>query len=331
MQCGDIDTALSIPGYLTRYAATRVWGEPSEWALIALELPGAHDHPMRDAASLAAAEGAWQRGDHERARMLCAEVADRTPPGSELWREAQRLMAGALVWLLRFDDADAAATASIAGEGSVVDDGTLTRRCTYLLIRNALGRPDPELALRTLADARSYGNLTNLALALHTAGVCVGRTDPARGLDYQREAAAVAAASGAVLIEGFVLGTLAAASADRDPIAGARAHLDVMRHYLRGGNHTHLGSYARGLIRPLVSLGAHEQAAVVDGFTRSQPELGELAMARSTNIEVAREALGPVYDAAAARGAAMTDEELVTDVDLALRRLEGDQRSEPPK
>ena len=95
----------------------------------------------------------------------------------------------------------------------------------------------------------------------------------------------------------------------------------MIRHYLRRGNHTHFGSYARAMIRPFVSLGAYEEAAVIDGFTRYQPELGELAASRSTNIDVAWRALGAAYDAIAARGAAMTDDELVAYADDALRRL----------
>ena len=85
-----------------------------------------------------------------------------------------------------------------------MSDGTLTRMCTFLLIRNAVGRPDPDLAERTLADARSYGNLTTLRPVAHRRRLRVA-DGPVRGLDYQREAAPVAAASGAVLVEGLSL------------------------------------------------------------------------------------------------------------------------------
>ena len=94
-----------------------------------------------------------------------------------------------------------------------------------------------------------------------------------------------------------------------------------MRHYLRVGNRTHLRSFGRGLIRPLVSLCAYDAAAVVDGATSDQPDFGELAASRATNTTQARDALGPAYPAAAERGATMTDDELVAYLDETITRI----------
>ena len=123
------------------------------------------------------------------------------------------------------------------------------------------------------------------------------------------------------MIEGFALAVLAAQAADDDPIGRARAHLDVMRHYLRVGNRTHLRGFGRGLIRPLVRLCAHDAAAVVDGATRDQPEPGQLASSRATNIGQARNALGPAVNTAAEFGATMTDDELVAHLDEVITQI----------
>ena len=311
----DVALALAIPVYLTRYAATHVWGEPWAWSLAALGLPGASNHPHRPAALLAVAQGAWQHEQHAQALEVTHEVIAIVEPGSELWREAHRLMAAALVWLGRLDEADTAATAAVSGQTAEITDATLTRTSTFALIHNLVGRTDPDMVRRLVDDAMTYGNPTCLALAWHTAGVILGRDDPVLGLEYQRNAAELASTTGAVLIEGFALAVLAAATADDDPLAGARAQIDVMRHYLRVGNRTHLRSFGRGLLRPLVTLQAYEAAAIVDGATRAQPELGELAAARAVNTTAAKTALGPSYPAAAERGAAMTDDELVAYLD----------------
>ena len=317
----DAAVAFAIPVYLTRYANTHVWGEPWVWSRAALGLPGASNHPLRPAALLAVAQGAWQHGQHTQAVEVADEVIAIVEPGSELWREAHRLMAAALVWLGRFGEADTAATAAVTGQTAEITDDTLTRTSTLALIRNVVGRTDPDTVRQLLDDAKTYGNPTCLALAWHTAGVILGRNDPVLGVEYQRTAAELAAATGAVLIEGFALAVLAAAAADNDPLTGARAQIDVMRHYLRVGNRTHLRSFGRGLLRPLVSLHAYEAAAIVDGATRAQPELGELAAAPAVDTTAARTTLGSSYRAAAERGAAMTDDELVTYLDRTMTAL----------
>ena len=288
----DATVALAIPVHLTRYAANHVWGEPWVWSLAALGLPGASNHPLRPATLLAVAQGAWQHEQHAQALEVTHEVIAVVEPGGEPWREAHRLMAAALVWLGRFDEADTAATLAVSGQRAEITDATLTRTSTFALVHNLVGRTDPDVVRRLVDDAMTYGNPTCLALAWHTAGVILGRDDPGLGLEYQRNAAELASTTGAVLIEGFALAVLAAATADHDPLAGARAQVDVMRHYLRVGNRAHLRSFGRGLLRPLVALQAYEAAAIVDGATRTQPELGELAADRAVNTTAAKSALG---------------------------------------
>ena len=317
----DVATALAIPVHLTSYASTHVWSEPWAWSLTALDLPGASTHPLRPAALLTASDGAWQHGHYIRAVELAQTVIGLVEPGSEGWREAHRKVAMALVWLGRLDEADAAATIAVADQPAEVTDATLTRISTLALIRNLVGRTDPHMARELLDDARAFGNPTCVATAWHTAGMVLGRDDPVLKAEYQREAAQLAAATGAVLIEGFALATLAGLTADDDPLAGAQAQLDVMRHYLRVGNRTHLRSFGRGLIHPLVSLCAYEAAAVVDGATSDQPDFGELAASRATTTTQARDALGPTYPAAAQRGATMTDDELVAYLDETITRI----------
>jgi predicted ATPase len=324
---GDATTALMLGAYLTRYAGTRVWSEPWSWCEVALELPGAVDHPLRADALLGASDGAWQLGHHARSVELADAAIALAEPGSPVWRDAHRIKSGAQIWLLQFEAAVTSATVAVSGQPVEVTAATLGRRTVLALILHTVGRPDVQIVPRLLEDARTLGNPTALAGAYHAAGVLTGANDRPLALEYARQAVEIAATAGAVLIEGFALAALASGAADADPLRGARAHLDVAVHYLRVGNHAHLRGFARALLRPLVLLRAYRAAAVVDGATGDQPEFGELAAARSAHIVAARDALGPAFDDAAALGAGMTDDELVAYLDDAITTLERHDRA----
>jgi predicted ATPase len=327
----DTSTALTIGASLRSYAGNRVWPEPWSWCDVALCLPGADRHALRPLALLGASYGAWQLGDYARSNELADTAIGLVGPGTEVWRDAHRIKAGTLIWLGRFDDALASASAAVKGQPAEVTYAGLTRLSVLGLILAAVGSPDAQLAQQLLDDARTVGNPTGLAVALHTAGVIIGHSDRDRALEYERQAVELAAATGAVLIEGFALAVLAAAAVEDDPLQGARAHLDVVTHYLRVGNHAHLRAFARGLLRPLVAVGAHRAAAVVDGATTDQPELGELEATRSALIATARGALGADdYAAAAAQGATMTDDELVAYLNDTLATMKHTFRTREP-
>jgi predicted ATPase/DNA-binding SARP family transcriptional activator len=316
----DVAGALTIAAHLTRYARTRIWSEPWTWCEAALTLPGAVDHPLRAAALVGASDGAWQLGDHARSVELADAAIALAAAGCRAWCDAHVAKASALVWLGRLDDAIAAATAA-ARQPDAISYGAVTSLSVLGLILNLAGRPDPILARRLLNTAQALGNPTALALAFHTAGVILGRDQPVLAVQYQHRAAELAAATGAVLIQGFAL-TVLAAQETGDPVQRGRAQLDVMHHYLRVGNRTHLRSFARGLLEPLITLSAHEAAAVLDGATQDQPELAVRAAGRATPIVRTRLALGAGYEAAAARGASMTDDELVAYLDDTVAVLE---------
>ena len=121
------------------------------------------------------------------------------------------------------------------------------------LIQNYAGRRDPESVQEILDDARTIAHPSSLAIAHHTAGVVLAGDDPVLAATYQRIAADLAASSHAVLVHGFALAALATAESRRDPVRGAHATVDVMRHYGRVGNHTHLRSFGRTIIEPLAA------------------------------------------------------------------------------
>ena len=81
---------------------------------------------------------------------------------------------------------------------------------------------------------------------------------------------------------------------------------------MRVGNHLQLSEFGRAAVISLAACELWEAAATVEGATRSsalfETSLGDSlpAAVRST-----REAMGEAYEAAAQRGAAMSDDELV--------------------
>jgi tetratricopeptide (TPR) repeat protein len=218
----------------------------------------------------------------------------------------------ALLFLGRLDEAETVASAAIRLPRDDPDAFTLGHIAALLLTLNHLGKPDLEMALQLLEQA-STSSPSARAVALHTAGVLLDADDLALAIRYNQEAVELAAASGALLIEGFALDALA--EFESQPADAARRFVDVMAHYLRVGNRTHLRSFGRSIIESLVRCGAYEAAAVVEGATRGaivfNRPASDVTNPVDAAIDRAREQLGAAYDSTARRGAHMTDDELV--------------------
>jgi hypothetical protein len=223
----------------------------------------------------------------------------------------QHIRAYALVFLGRFAEAEAAATEGVRAPRDIGSTQALRRLCTLQLIRcitEGLG----EESARELLELADSASPSVHALALHTAGMIYKSIDPARALALQEEAVELGTATGAELVVGFALVAVASSEAEHDPAGGVRRYAHLMAHYLRVGNRTHLREFARGAVSPLARCEQWEAAATVEGATRSS-ELFRMTVAGPVADAEAksRAALAERYDTAAARGAAMTDDDLV--------------------
>jgi predicted ATPase/class 3 adenylate cyclase len=317
----DTDLCLRIVTALGSYSSSYVWAEPWSWADTALAMPGAGTHPLRQRALLVASRGAWQRRDQVRALALADEALGLVSEGEEGWREAQISRANPLVLLDRTEESIVAAAAAVGDPSDFGSLAALRRLATLLLLRNLTHGPDIDAALDLLAHAKT-SNVTMHATALHVVGVMVASTDRRAAVEYQRAAVDLLDAIGSNLMHGMALHALATAEARDDPAEGVRRYADMLSLYLRVGNRTHLREFARGSVIPLVDCQQWEAAAIVEGATRASghflPTLGQL-LRRA--VSRARDMIGEEFDAAADRGAAMTDEELVAYVCTVAARL----------
>jgi hypothetical protein len=308
----DTDLALSIAAPLLRYTSFYLWAEPWSWCRVALDLPGADVHFLRALTLAHASRGAWQVGDHSGALALADQAVSLAERGSATWCEAHIARANALLFLGLLDDADAAATAAVEFGGDDGDGRVLQRFASMMLIRSLAGRPEPE-ATRQLLKQASTSSPSTYAWALVVAAIVLRDDNRATAIAWNEHAAELAAATGAVLIEGFALAARATFEADVDAATAATSYVATMAHFLRVGNRAHVRVQGRGLIVPLVACGAHEAAATVDGATRRQALVAWDAITTHLDdaIAQARAELGPSYDAAATSGEELTDDELL--------------------
>ncbi len=307
----DADLALGIVAPLGHYTNIHVWAEPWSWCDTALALPGADTHVLRAATLVHASRGAWQLGDHTTALALADQAVAVADIKSTTWRDAQIARSTALAFLGRLHEAEVAATAGAEPLTDNADGSSLGRTAVKLLTCNLAGHPDPTLARQLLRRAEGSGPSRH-AMALHTASVICEPGDRTLAIELNQRAVELAESSGAVLIKGFALHSLAVREAAVDPPAGAARYVDVMVLYLNVGNGAHLRGFGRGIIMPLVACGAHEAAAVVDGATQTDTAvLTALADPISEALSQAHNELGASYRTAASRGEQMTDDELV--------------------
>ena len=307
----DADLALSIVAPLFRYTTFYIWAEPWSWCRVALGLPGADVHPLRALALTHASRGAWHVGDHTGALDLADQALSLADPGSTTWCEAQLARAIALSHLGRLDDADAAVTAAVDLGADDIDGRVLQRLAAMMFFRYMAGRPEPE-ATRQLLERASTSSPTTYAMALWVAALILRDDDRAAAIEWNQHAVELAAASGAVMIQGHALVARAHFEASVDAATAATSYVAAMAHFLRVGDRVHVRDGGRAVIGPLVACGAHQAAATVDGATRREATLAWDAITHLDDaIAQARAELGPSYDTAATRGANLTDDELV--------------------
>jgi hypothetical protein len=312
MTTGDTDGAVRLAAAVGRYAEVHVWREPWSWCEELLALAGVDGLRQRPALLAMAAVGAWHLGDYGRCLARAEEAIALSSPGEESWLDAQTVRAFALMWLGRIEEGIDGLRTAIGHETDPYTPRGIRRRCTLAALLNQAGKPDRDTARQLLEHAENLRNPTTRAYAHHIYGVMIGPTDPVRALHHQRQAAQLAEMTGAALIHGFALAAVASLTSvtASDPRSHVRAIADVMAHYLRVGNHTHLRSFARGAIGPLAACGDDEGVLTLEAATRDQPTFGGLGPVLDDAVLDAHRRIGEGEDQSR-QGTAMTDDELV--------------------
>jgi predicted ATPase/DNA-binding SARP family transcriptional activator len=322
---GDVDGALRLPAALHEYLLFRLRAEVFLWAERALVLPGADACASYPAALAAAALGAANRGELDRARGW-AEVALERDEGLAALRALGTLSAVAL-YEGRVDDvlALAARLAALAE----------TRDEPYYL---ALSNLDPALASHYRGEheaatahaialeqaATAAASPTVRAWAAYVRGEISMDADPALARPYFVAAVEAAREAGSRLPEGVALVSLASVCArageTREALERFREAVWLWR---RLGDHTHQLTTLRNLVEVLVEVGADEDAALLHGAvaTASPPSFG----AEADRLERARVRFEGRLGAEAVASLARDGRDLGPDllVDAALIALDG--------
>jgi tetratricopeptide (TPR) repeat protein len=322
-RCVQIVAALSVQAAQSDTAGIGAWAERC------VERAQAADPPLRTAVLGAAAWRAGRRGDPHAAVAIGLDALRDGLPG---WPSSYLpFIALSQAWSLqgRFDEQYAVAA---GGHAALDAAGAPLVGHTNLYCAQAWSAQDPEAVRRfadaALANAQACGNPTSLAVGWFTVSIAHLRDEPSRAAAALEQSIAItrSGAGDAVYAPSLALAAdLALGSGDAER---AIALLDEALRYGRdnGNPATIATAVALGVII-MTDIGQLEVAAVLSGATSRSPMLsawavgaasaGELgvALVRSAPYlsqyedalaRLRRELRSPAFDAASAKGAAMS-------------------------
>ena len=264
---GNVDLALRLVSALAEVSQLRLGYESAGWAERALDLATA-DHPCFAAAVGAAARGAWNRGDFDRARSLALRAGDKTPArGSARTAYPADVLADIALYQGKVDQALAHYAAAVELARRDEDPIRLVWTLYYVAVCQAVRRePSRGLAAaeECVAVAHETGNPTAQSMARYALGLVLKKSQPQRALGLFDEAAGLAASVHNLWWQGIALMEAAATRAVwGDPHVAAHSFLEVLDHWQRVGDLTQQWLNLRYITRFLVRLGAREQALVL--------------------------------------------------------------------
>ena len=305
---GDADRALRLASSLPEVLQLRLGYEAAAWAERALDL-ATPDHRLFVATVGAAARGAWNLGDFDRARELAERATGRAPArGTPRTAYPADVLADIALYA---GDVEATMLHYTAAVNTSRDDGDPIRLvwtlyyvaiCHAVIRRPELGVPVAEECLQV---AEGTANPTARSMARYALGLVVKKSDPGRALSLFDEAAQLAASVHNHWWQGIALMEAASTrGVHAKPRLAARAFIVVLMHWQRVGDRTQQWLNLRYIVRLLVRLGANEEAVTLHHYLLSEDRPSPIDSAS------ARQLLGDHADARAAmaiaRGRAMT-------------------------
>ena len=260
----DVDLAMRLVTSSPEVLQIRVGYEAAAWAERALDQTPPK-HPLFVAGVGAAARGAWNLGDFNRASELAARAGERVP-GRGTARSGYPADVAADVALYG-GDAESALT-HYASQSVVArqqaDPIRLVWTLYYVAICHAVRRSPEEglpAARECLRLAEATANPSAMSMARYALGLVLKKSEPAQALELFDEAARLAAAVANFWWEGIALMEAAATrGVHDDPQVAATAFLTVLDHWDRVGDWTQQWLNLRYVVRLLVRIGADDAA-----------------------------------------------------------------------
>jgi tetratricopeptide (TPR) repeat protein len=267
MDAGDIDLALGLVTSLPEFVHLRIGFEASGWAERILEVADP-EHSLFAAAIGFAARGAWNRGDHTRARELGSRAEGRLP-GRGNGRVAYPGDVLADVALYEGDPAAALTHYESEMMRARRDDDPIRLVWTLFYVaicQAALRTPEAGLAAaqEALDVADSTANPTAQSMGRYALGLVLKKSEPDRALALFDEAAELAASVQNFWWHGIALMEAAATRAVHgDPAVAATLFIEVVDHWDRVGDWSQQWLNLRYVTRLLVRVGADDDAAAL--------------------------------------------------------------------
>jgi predicted ATPase len=325
----DDDRCVQIVAALSVQAAQYDTAGIGTWAERCVERAQVVPEGLRTAVLAAAAWNGGRRGDPHALAVGLDALRDGLPPG---WPSSYLpFIALVQAWVTqgRFDEAYA-----IAERGHAALDAAGAPRVghTHLFCTESGSTQDPEAARQfaeaALSNAQACGNPTGLVIGWFTVGYAHLRSDPARAAAALEKSIALTrnGAGDGVYAAALVFAAVLALGAG-DVVRAIESLDEALRYGRDNGNQLTVATAVAFGVLMLTSLGEREVAAVLSGaggevavpVTRSARHLSQYENAL---VGLRRELGSAAFDAAFAKGAAMTYEQVTVFLLSELARIQ---------
>ena len=330
----DPDLAMRLSAALFWYLEPGTFSEGVGWAerAIAASPPS---HPLLPVVTSVAAFGASKRGDLAAARRLAARGLEISGERNPIRRYPMLVLGDVALFQGRLAEsgrcyAEAARLATQAHD---------TYTYTYSVVNLAFPLAYQGASARALAAAQrgrsaatDSGSPHLVGWADYALGEVLADTDPERAMAALDTALVAARESGSRFLEGVALVTAASLQARHgDPRAALEPFGRVVDRWHRAGNWTQQWITLRNVIDLFARLSADEPAVVLSGAMRASRSAAPLFGSDAARLAEADAALRAgvseqTHRQWLARGAAMTDDEVVSFAIAEINRL----RTDPP-
>jgi predicted ATPase/DNA-binding SARP family transcriptional activator len=333
LRSADTDRGLRLVAALREFGFRSVQYEVMAWAAAAADLPGADEHPDYPTILAMCAYGHWVRGDLDAAISLAGQALETGRADAISHSGLPERVLGnahfykgdldtALMWMDRMLE-----SARTAGDTARVAHALYMHSVAYTSIGD--GIRGAVLAGEAKAAATAVGSTTARSLASYALGLALERTDTTEALANLETAAHLGASAGNRWIGAFALTEvhwLRARSGEH--LAALEGYTAVVRTWYRGGDWANQWLSLRHVFGILTDLGAFEVAAVLHGALVAAGAAHALpfepadAQRLADTVDELRSLLGTdAFEGAVARGAAMSDSEIVDFVIHHMERL----------